>query len=330
MGQYDVAVIVISFWLIITTSYCIIAAHCLMGHQKTRRCLGKYLKKFVQKYTSKSRKGYSSIPESENKLNDELTLFFFIERILFPMMAAAVLSLTAVDIYFFLKYYNRSVRFDMNFNILFPLPLVGSHAVLINSFATAYTVGRLVCQNSLRCCSCTCFLTGFTIFLLFGIMYLFFHGFWLIIALLVYPGRILIGGIFVIPLILATIPTWNLLIKVIENWRSCCQRYWRSDDICCVYFYEGGCPFSMGCIWFMLLLADIAFWVLFIGTLICISRFLLGSSVNLENNPLLSLVSFIVVSAVSGILTWLSTDIGNYQNSKDNSQENQEYQESPV
>ena len=54
-------------------------------------------------------------------------------------------------------------------------------------------------------------------FSLFGIVYLFYHEFWLITGLLVYPGCILFGSMFIIPLILAVVPTWITTIKMAET-----------------------------------------------------------------------------------------------------------------
>ena len=176
----------------------------------------------------------------------------------------------------------------------------------------------LFVQDSFKSCSCECFLITLTLLLLFGIIYPVYHGFWIIVALLAYPGRILIGGIFVGPFLMATIPTWNILIKVIEN--CCCYNKDEESDLKC-------------CGWFSLFVIDIMFWGLFIGTLIYISRFLLSSSANLETKPLQSLVSFVAVYAVSGILTWLNTDLTKYQRDNQsnpgNNQRN-EFQLNPV
>ena len=65
--------------------------------------------------------------------------------------------------------------------------------------------------------NCQKFIRFLTLVLLFGMVYLFYHGFWIIIALLAYLGRILLGGIFVVPLILVVIPMWNTIIKIAEN-----------------------------------------------------------------------------------------------------------------
>ena len=111
---------------------------------------------------------------------------------------------------------------------------------------------------------------------------------------------------------MATIPTWNILIKVIENF------------CCCKGGEESGLK---GCGWFSLFVIDIMFWGLFIGTLIYISRFLLSSSANLETKPLQSLVSFVAVYAVSGILTWLNTDLTKYQRVNQRNQRNNQRNE---
>ena len=313
--EYSTTAKVIFSWLITTSFLCITAIHCLMWFPKSRKYLDEYLKRYIQKYlpnpskidkkrkrysaiSDDDRKGYSEIPDDDI---DESTLFFFIERILFPVMVTAAAGLTAADIYFFTTYNSVSKYTSDSSFFLFPWPFI-DFVILLNTVATTCTVWILYHQNSLKCRSCRCFLTTLTLFSLFGIMSLFFHVFWMTIALLAYPGRILMGGIFVIPFLLVTIPTWNIVIKIFEN---CCWPCKREKV-------------KVGCIMFLLLIADVSFWGLFIGTLIHISRFLLSSSIILENNTLQSLVSFIVVSAVSWILTWLSTDLVYYQKNQKN------------
>ena len=57
-----------------------------------------------------------------------------------------------------------------------------------------------------------------TLISLYGIVYLVYHELWIIIALLAYPRRILIGGSFVVLPILATIPIWIIIKNISDNW----------------------------------------------------------------------------------------------------------------
>ena len=284
------------------TLACIIVIHYFMRFKENRKSLGKFVKRFVQKYMPTNNEEYSQISESEN---DEVILSFFIKGAIFPMMATAVVGVTIVDLYFFsiaAKYHKTSSNIG-NFLILFPLPIVAFIFFIFNIFLTRMTLRAL---GSLRSSSWD-FLITLTLLLLFGIVYPVYHGFWIMIALLAYPGRILIGGVFVVPFLLATIPTWNIIMNVIENWRRCCCK--KNGNCCCCYCEDEELSCLLGCKFFLLLIVAIIFWGLFIGTLIYISRFLLGSSVNLETNKFQSSVFFAVISAVSGILTWLNTDL---------------------
>ena len=299
-----------------------IAVHCLMLSKEIRIVLGKFLKKFVQKYMP--REEHPSIPNSmpTNTEEDplisrsenydelisrsekyELILFFFIKRGIFPVMATAVVGLTVADVCFFsiaVKYHETSSHISDHI-FLFPWPYIAPIFILINTGLTIYT---LPFMNRLKWSSCDILIT-LTLLLLFGIVYLVFHGFWIIIALLTYPGRVLISGVFVVPFLLATIPTWNLLIKISENW-CCCNCCKRNKNCCCFCRDKESCNC---CIWFLLFVANIIFWGFFIGTLIYISIFLRSSSVNLETNKFESLVFAVVVNAVSGLLTWLNTEL---------------------
>ena len=94
-----------------------------MWFRETRINLGKFLKRFVQKYMPTNIGEYNSISESAE--NDELTLFFFIQRMLFPMMATAITVVTIADICFFsiaAKYHKTTANIG-NFVTLFPLPI---------------------------------------------------------------------------------------------------------------------------------------------------------------------------------------------------------------
>ena len=166
------------------------------------------------------------------------------------------------------------------------------------------------CKDKLKQ-RCQKFLRFAALVLLFGIVYLFYHGFWLTIALLVYPGKVLVGGIFIVPLLmLVAIPIWNTIIKIAENWFDACNES----------------SFSKGCVWFAILVYEIVFWGLFIIMLFYISTFFIsyGSS-NSEINTYQLVFSYITIAAVSGILTWFNTELVMHpQNNKENQDELQQ------
>ena len=149
---------------------------------------------------------------------------------------------------------------------------------------------------------CECILTILTLFSLFGIVYLFFHGLWIIIALLVYPGRILFGSMFIFPLILATIPTWITAIKMAENFFD-------------AYNESSSKRFCKGCAWVALLVYELAFWGLFIFMLFYASRFLLGS-IDSKNETVKLVLSYLIISVTSLILVWFNTDLVIYSKDK--------------
>ena len=141
----------------------------------------------------------------------------------------------------------------------------------------------------------------------------------MIIALLAFPGRVLIGGIFIVPLILVTIPTWNTIIKIAESFcnactcickyccKCCCNRETtssQSEDSC------WNCCCEL-CKWLSILIYELGFWGLFLFILFYISRFLLDS-IDLENKTIQLAFSYITIAAFSGILVWLNTDLVTY------------------
>ena len=168
---------------------------------------------------------------------------------------------------------------------------------------------------------CRNILIFLTLVLLFGIVYLFYHGFWMIVALLAFPGRVLIGGIFIVPLILVTIPTWNTIIKITESFCKCCCKCCckRCCKCCCNgettsqssdnFSYWNYC--CEVCKWLSILIYELGFWGLFLLILLYISRFLLGS-IDLENKTFQLAFSYITIAAFSGILVWLNTDLVTY------------------
>ena len=339
-----------------------------MCFKKPREFLGKLIEKHVwnNKFIT------SIIGKKESSSNHEKNFYFFIERVVFPVMLMAVTLVTIIDIYFYCKYHSTSAREDPKFLYLFPIPVVAPGFFVVNfvmSVATAIKflycnwkeiqeycknkassneqnnetaeggvllenmedVPRYNCTSGpesnnsgkneeckLESNACQMLIRFFTLVLLFGIVYLFYHGFWIIIALLAYPGRILIGGIFIIPLILAVIPMWNTFIKIAENVRYACKK-----SSCCNCCYTWTCISSCnGCsksccnavcmcsLWLAIFFFELVFWGLFITILFYISRFLLGSA-NLQDldHTIKLALSYILIAALSGIMAWLNTDL---------------------
>ena len=209
---------------------------------------------------------------------------------------------------------------------------------------------------------CEKFLIFATLVLLFGVVYLFYHGFWMIIALLIYPVQVLVCGIFIVPLMFFTIPIWNTIIKIAENWfdacneSSCCISCCTYICSCCIHCclviidfciccclviiypciccYKNICkycknkrkwqPFCKGCVWLAILVYELLLWGLFIAILFYISRFLFGS--NISEIKMYQLVfSCIGIAIFSGILACLNTELViQPQNNKENQDEHQQ------
>ena len=296
--DYDVAKVLIAVWLLYITFGFICVAHVLMWFQGSREHLGKLVKK--------------CLPETNEVTEYQQQLFFFNQRVIFPMMLLAVIGVTVGDIYIYAKYSHPfSDKEDPLF--LFPMPVIVPLVIVVNSIMTIITFIILKRQKIFKHIYDYILPTG-TLLLLFGITYLFYHGFWMIIALLAYPGRILIGGVFIVPAFVVIIPLWNLFMYVIRDWYKA---------------YKLGCkkealkPFCIGCGWLVLLIVDFLFWLLFIIILYFISRFLLDT-ISLDDEKLKSALSYIAITAVSGILLWINTDLVIYQKDEDSNQETQE------
>ena len=355
--------------------------------------------------------------QKESSSNHEKKFYFFIERVVFPVMLMAVTLVTIFDIYCYSEYHSFSAHEDPKFLYLFPIPYVAPIIFGVNLVMSVVTGIKFLywneveeCWNKLRvgwndrgCCDnlkkswsilqkhCVKLsktkkgetellkkdnpryngipkngekneeckeeckqesnkrqktIRFLTLVLLFGIVYLFYHGFWIIIALLAYPGRILLGGIFIVPLILVVIPMWNTVIKIIENCfdarnkSSCCNGCYTCIHSCCLYIIIYFCFYITypctrcyynykdrkkkegeddegkqksrwkGCAWCVVLFYELAFWGLFITILFYISRFLLGSIKTQDLEQTFKLViSYIVIGAASGIPAWLNTDL---------------------
>ena len=319
--DYDVAKLLIAVWLLFITFVCICVAHALMWFKGTREHLGKLVKKYVPK-TNSSEKS-TSIRVTE----DEQRFFFFNQRVIFPMMLLVVIGATVGDIYLYAKYHHHfSNKEDSLF--IFPMPVIAPAFMVVNSIMTIITFVIFKRQNIFVHIYDYILPTG-TLLLLFGITYLFYHGFWLIIALLAYPGRILIGGIFVVPAFVVIIPIWNMFIYFISNWyeafKLACKREQQPEERKLLQSKKRKAlePFFIGCGWLMLLIIDIVFWGLFIPILYYISRFLL-STISLQDENLKSALSYIAITAVSGVLLWINTDLVIHQKCNDSNQETQE------
>ena len=326
----------ITIWLISATIGCLIIAHVLTWMKKTREHLGKQLKKILSNH-------YKSIviidkrKSSILKFKDEKIFFFLIERVVFPVMLVAVLIVTGFDIYLYRKYH--SSYYDKTFLYLFPIPYVAPSMFAVNFVMSVVTATKIFyCDEpNEHSAKLKKFLTFVSLILPFGSIYLFYHGFWTAIALLVYPERILIGGIFVVPLMFVTIPIWNTIIKIAENWFGVCNESSSCCICCCTYkcnccihchlcrfFSRISCcknicevsknkckwkPRCDGCVWLAILVYEIVFWGLLIVILFYTSRVLIDyDDINLQNK-MFHLVLYYTVASGSGILAWLNTEL---------------------
>ena len=293
--------------------------------KEAREHLGRFLKRFVLKYKSTIAINESSLSQSEDG-----KIYFYYG--VFPVIMIAVGLVTIFDIYFYWKYHYTSSYSDKKFLYLFPIPCVAPSFFVVNFVMSEATATRLFYQDIKTCnmlpvydtrleqdtperqrekameyknrakqC-CERVLTILTLISLFGIVYLFYHGFWITIALLIYPGRILFGSMFIFPLILAIIPTWITAIKVAENFFD-------------AYNESSSKRFCKGCAWLALLVYELAFWGLFVVMLFYASRFLLGS-IDSKNETVKLVLSYLIISVTSLILVWFNTDFVIYSKDK--------------
>ena len=255
----------ITIWLIISTLGCLIIAHVLVCIEEAREHLGKLVNSFLSKYYKIKSTITSNNEDSQLlQLKDEKKFFFFIERMAFPVMLVTVVIITSYDNHLYKKIH--TLYNDKRFLYLFPVPCVAYGIFGFNfvmSMATAIKIFYWDIaeneQESIDNCKdklkhdCQKFLRFTALVLQFGIVYLFYHGFWLITALLAYPVRILIGGIFIVPLMFVTIPIWNTIIKIAENWfdacneSSCCINCYTCIRNCCIHCCLGIIDFCNRC-----------------------------------------------------------------------------------
>ena len=254
-----------------------VAGHIVLLNEKGRKTLGKFIGKYFSKYT----------PLQSDKKDDEQILFFFLKRVFIPVGTLAVLIASAYDIWLYVKFRHTSSRFSY----LFPIPYVSPVFFLVNICLTITTSIVLCCQQK---CPNKYLLIYTCLVPLFGTTYVCYHGFWILVAIMTYPGRILIGAVFILPLLLVPIPPWNMLIEITSLWQS------TPTKLKCLC----GCG-----LWSLFLITDVLFWALFIGILYYISKFLLDSSVPTNEALFKSILTNIAVNTFSGILLWLNTDL---------------------
>ena len=362
--DYDATKKVIGTWLLITTFGCICVAHVLLWFKGTREQLGKLPGRFAEKNASTMDNERSSIPQSKanckkyspSSSKPEYTLFFFIQTVLFPTITFATIGITVIDIVSYCKHRRSSLNLDQNFLYLFPLPVIVPAFFLFNLGMSVLTLIILIKirkdgmkksdnkskdreknskdKNETQKQFCEYCLIFATLVSLFGIVYLVYHGFWIIIALLAYPGRILIGGSFVIPAILVTIPIWIIVKNISDSWytaykdnntlKKCCQQSSTGSQ------QQKGHEMTnnkearndkdkqiltswwIGCGWLVFLIFDIIFWTFFLLILYHVSKFLLDSVI-IEGQTFELITSFVTINAVSGALLWINTYLVTYQ-----------------
>ena len=255
-----------------------VAAHFLLLNEKGRKTLGKFIRKYFSKYAPLNIK--------LDKVDDEQILFFFLKRMFIPVATLAILLASGYDIFLYLKFRHTSSRFLY----LFPIPFVSPALFLVNIFITIVTSIALCCKQK---CPDKYILIYTCLVPFFGTTYVCYHGFWILVAIMIYPGRILIGAVFVIPLLLVPIPPWNMLIEINSLRQS-------APKLKCLK----GCG-----LWCLFLITDVSFWALFIAILYYISKFLLDSSVPTNKALFKSILTYIAVNTFSGILLWLNTGL---------------------
>ena len=360
--DYDTAKKVIGTWLLITTFGCICVAHVLMWFKGTREQLGKLPERFKEKNASTTDDKQSlesqSEPKSEKKLSlskPENTLFLLIETVFFPTMTFATIGITVIDIILYCRYRRSSLNFDQNFLYLFPLPVIVPAFFLFNLGMSVLTLIILIKirkdgmkksddkskdqeknskdQNDSLKQFCEYGLIFATLVSLFGIVYLVYHGFWIIIALLAYPRRILIGGSFVVPAILVTIPIWIMITNISDSWYVAYKESNYKDKNTLKKHRQQSFTTSqkqkeqktrnnkdkstlmsicIGCGWLAFLIFDIIFWTFFLLILYHVSKFLLNSVI-IEGQTFELITSFVTINAVSGALLWINTYLVTYK-----------------
>ena len=261
-----------------------VAGHIVLLNEKGRKTLGKFIRKYFSKYIPLQ--SDKKEDKQEDKNEDEQILFFFLKRVFIPVATSAVLIASAYDIWLYVKFSHTSSRFLY----LFPIPIVSPVFFLVNICLTITTI-VLCCQEK---CPNKYLLIYTCLVPLFGTTYVCYHGFWLLVAIMTYPGRILIGAVFILPLLLVPIPPWNMLIEITSLWQSTPTKL----------------KFLSGCgLLSLFLITDVLFWALLIGILYYISNFLLVSSLPTNEGLFKSILTYIGVNTFSGILLWLNTGL---------------------
>ena len=234
----------------------------------------------------------------KQKQADEEILFYYLGRVFIPVATIALLLLFISDCLLFSWYKNTTKKFLY----LFPIPCIAISLFGINAIITIINI-RCCLKKQYNEYSKQCnrsaakqnhflkqlymlvyiFLVPVSVF-----PYLWFHGIWIFVALIIYPGRIIIGATFILPLLLVPILLWNLCIEI--------YTYFKESEIKTAVFL------------LFYLFVSLIFWSLFIAILVIVSKLILDSNVNVPNDEDLfkSIFTFIFVNASSGIFLWLN------------------------
>ena len=303
---YNVAKILIAIFQPFASLISMVATQIVLSSKKVRQNLGVIIGKYVsEKYVplklheqtaekdTKKQAKYGTNSEEDRTDNqpsqgqtctDEEILFYYLGRVFIPVATIALLLVFISDCLLFSWYKNTTKKFLY----LFPIPCIAISLFVINLFITGITAYCLRKEHANNSKVDMCILVYIFLVPVSGFPYLWFHGIWIFVALIIYPGRIIIGATFILPLLLVPIPLWNLCIEIYT------------------YFKESEIKTAVSLL--LCLFVSLIFWSLFIAILVIVSKLILDSNVNVPNDEDLfkSIFTFIFVNASSGIFLWLN------------------------
>jgi hypothetical protein len=198
---------IINVWVLVSFIITVIGIHTVICIPQFRQTIGKFLQICDKRVSTLLRSDSNFSIEPDEMKEYDSYFFSLLQGMIFPIMLAVVVYIL----------FHNFQKFDHDawFHHILPLysaiitPIV---TVIFGLFSMIFLFNQSLPSN-------------FNIVILFiflfvpvwGIYLMILHGFWLFIALLAYPGQILLTSLYIVPIMLLIAVGWSIILEIIDT-----------------------------------------------------------------------------------------------------------------
>jgi hypothetical protein len=203
-SEYQILKHIINGWVCVSYIIAIIGINTIICIPKFRQIIGKFFHICDKRMNILLRNDNNFITEPDEEKMYDSYFFSFLQRMVFPIMSATFICILVHDCS------NRHAWFH---HILPIYSLCVSLFVTLVSAAisTIYLLTQSMPNNF------NIIIIILSLGLVFDVCLVIPHGFWLFIALLAYPGQILLTSLYIVPIMLLIAVGWSIILEIIDT-----------------------------------------------------------------------------------------------------------------